>query len=132
MVRSRAVWKSFPNRLLKRPFDHPPGSLPGQKGGEIISEGNPHPSEEGPSNGLLPSAHPICHAGSEKVLLINREAERILGVSREPDDQLGRYEQAAVRESPDGHALSPDELPIRRALVNGETVRAEEVRLRRS
>ena len=72
----------------------------------------------------------VIEAGSEKVLLINREAERILGVSREPGDHLERYEQTAVRESPDGHALLPDELPIRRALVNGETVRAEEIRFR--
>ncbi len=65
-------------------------------------------------------------ADNETILLINREAQRLLGV-HEPGDRLEQYERAARRETPDGRELSPDDLPIRRALIKGETVRAEEV-----
>lgn len=41
----------------------------------------------------------VIEADSEKVLLINREAERILGVSYQPDHRLERYERSATREA---------------------------------
>ncbi len=64
---------------------------------------------------------------SGRVLLANREVERIIGFPREPDDRLGRYEQAVVYRRPDGSVYTPEELPIERALYQSETVRAEEV-----
>jgi PAS domain S-box-containing protein len=64
---------------------------------------------------------------SGRVLLANLEVERIIGFPRELDDRLGRYEQAVVYRRPDGSAYTPEELPLQRALCQGETVRAEEV-----
>ena len=70
----------------------------------------------------------VVEAVTGRVLLVNREAERILGFAREAGDTLPRYEQAAVYRRPDGSPYAPEELPLQRALLNGETVRAEEVR----
>ena len=60
-----------------------------------------------------------------RLLLVNREAERIFGYSHvEPD--LGWYGRA-VRRRPDSSIYTREELPLERALRRGETVRAEEV-----
>ena len=64
---------------------------------------------------------------SGRVLVVNREAERILGLTSEPDDRLERYEQAAVYQRPDGSVYRPEELPLQRALREGEIVQAEEI-----
>ncbi len=61
------------------------------------------------------------------VLLANAEMERIVGLSYQPDDQLERYEQAAVYRRANGHPYAVEELPLQRALYRGEAVRAEEV-----
>jgi PAS domain S-box-containing protein len=68
----------------------------------------------------------VADAGG-RVLVVNREAERILGLTSEPDDRLERYEQAAVYQRPDGSVYRPEELPLQRALREGEIVQAEEI-----
>jgi PAS domain S-box-containing protein len=70
----------------------------------------------------------VAEAGSGQVLLVNPEAERILGFSHSPEYGLQRYEEAAVYRRADGSAYASEELPLRRALDHGESVRAEEVR----
>jgi PAS domain S-box-containing protein len=62
------------------------------------------------------------------VQLINREAQRLLGISHQPGYGLELYEQAAVYSRPDGRPYESHDLPLQRALYRGETVRAEEVR----
>lgn len=69
----------------------------------------------------------VVDAGGE-VTLVNQEAERILGLSHQPDDRLERYEQAATHRRPDGTIYDIHDLPLQRALYTGENVRAEEVR----
>lgn len=71
----------------------------------------------------------MAEAPSGRLLLVNREAERIMGFSTEPEDRLERYERALVYRRPDGREYLPEALPLQRALYHGETVRAEEVRL---
>jgi PAS domain S-box-containing protein len=66
---------------------------------------------------------------SGNVLVTNREAERILGISRDSEYDLDDYERAVVMRRPDGSPLPPEGSPLRRALNNGETVRAEEISL---
>ncbi len=72
----------------------------------------------------------VLEAGSERVLLVNREAERILGPAHPEDEVFSSYEEIATREGTDGQPITPEELPVRRALNRGETVRAQEVRFR--
>ena len=67
----------------------------------------------------------MIEAGSERVLMVNREAERILGLSYVSGDALGDHGQA-VPETPDGMEMGRNR-PIFRALTSGEIVRAEEV-----
>jgi PAS domain S-box-containing protein len=62
-----------------------------------------------------------------RLLLVNREAERILDTSFANGDSLESYERAAVRRRPDGSLYTREELPLERALRRGETVRAEEI-----
>ena len=60
-----------------------------------------------------------------RLVLVNREAERIFGYSHiEPDSE---WYDRAVRRRPDGSVYARAELPLERALRQGETVRAEEV-----
>ena len=70
----------------------------------------------------------VAEPGTGRVVLMNREAERILGFPHTPFNHLSKYEQAAVYRRPDGSAYQPNELPLQRALYYGEIVRAEEVR----
>ena len=65
-----------------------------------------------------------------KVLVVNREMERILGIAHSQLYSLADYQRALVIQRPDGTAIPPEKLPFRRALNKGETVRAEEVVLR--
>ncbi|MBM3941478.1 MAG: response regulator [SAR202 cluster bacterium] len=62
------------------------------------------------------------------VQLINREAQRLLGIAHQAGYSLTWYEQAASYLRPDGRVYEIDDLPLQRALYRGETVRAEEVR----
>jgi PAS domain S-box-containing protein len=66
------------------------------------------------------------------VLVVNREAERVLGFLRSEDYRLEDYERAITIQRSDGTVIPHEESPFRRALSNGESVRAEEVWLRRS
>ena len=74
---------------------------------------------------LSPIGVLMIEAGSERVLMVNREAERILGVSYGPEDTLSDHDQALL-ETPDGSEIGEDS-PILRALTRGETVRVAEV-----
>ncbi len=62
-----------------------------------------------------------------RLVLVNREAERITDFTYREGDPLEALEQGGVRRRPDGSEYASEELPIRRALYRGETVRAEEV-----
>ncbi len=77
---------------------------------------------------LLPVGVVMIEAGSERVLVVNREAERITGISYETGYAPGDHDQA-VLEAPDGSEIGEDS-PVMRALNFGETVRAEEVAYR--
>ncbi|MFQ5933724.1 MAG: PAS domain S-box protein, partial [Dehalococcoidia bacterium] len=70
----------------------------------------------------------VAQAGTNQVLLVNREARRILGFSEKHEEQLEWYEKEIVYRRADGSAYQPEELPLQRALSQGETVRAEEIR----
>jgi PAS domain S-box-containing protein len=65
-----------------------------------------------------------------KVLVVNREAERIMGIPFSEAYALADYQRAVVVQRPDGTVIPPEKLAFRRALNKGETVRAEEVVLR--
>lgn len=69
----------------------------------------------------------VAEAEGERVVTVNREAERILGFPHRPGYGMQQYEGAFVRRRLDGSVYGPDELPIRRALHRGETVRSEEM-----
>ena len=79
---------------------------------------------------LSPVAVLMIEAGSERVLVANREAERILGFSFGPGSALrdaGASDQDGAG-GPVAVSQAIDEAhPIFRALVDGEVVRAEEV-----
>ena len=64
-----------------------------------------------------------------RLLLVNREAERIAGSRITVGESLERYAAAPPRYRPDGSQYGPGELPVERALHRGETVRAEEMRI---
>jgi PAS domain S-box-containing protein len=65
-----------------------------------------------------------------KVLVVNREAERIMGIPLSEAYALADYQRAIITQRPDGTVIPPENSPFRRALDKGETVRAEEVVLR--
>ncbi len=69
----------------------------------------------------------VADAGG-RLVLVNREAERITDSSYKPGDPLEMLDQGAARRRPDGTDFPSEELPIKRALFRGETVRAEEMR----
>ncbi|MFQ6026714.1 MAG: ATP-binding protein [Dehalococcoidia bacterium] len=70
----------------------------------------------------------VCDAATGQVLLVNQEAQRILGLAYSSQDHLQRYETAATYLRPDGSSYETQDLPLQRALQRGETVRAEEVK----
>jgi PAS domain S-box-containing protein len=69
----------------------------------------------------------VVEKDTQRVLGLNREANRILQLPLEQDDRLDKYEQAAVYRRPDGSVYESAELPIERALNTGEVVLAEEI-----
>ncbi len=62
-----------------------------------------------------------------EVLIANEEIQRILGLVHEPELSLDSYERAATYRRPDGAIYEVQDLPLQRALSQGESVRAEEV-----
>lgn len=64
---------------------------------------------------------------SGRLLLVNREAERITGSAYKQGDTLEALDRGAIRRRLDGAEYAPEELPIRRALHQGEHVRAEQI-----
>lgn len=69
----------------------------------------------------------VVDAASRRVILANRETGRMLGVARGPDDHLDKYRRGVVYRRADGSTYPIAELPLERALREGENVRAEEV-----
>ena len=64
---------------------------------------------------------------SGRLVLVNRETERITDSAYKQGDTLETLDQGAVRRRTDGSDYAPQELPIRRALNQGEHVRAEQI-----
>lgn len=64
---------------------------------------------------------------SGRLVLVNRETERITDSAYKQGDTLETLDQGAVRRRTDGTDYAPQELPIRRALHQGEHVRAEQI-----
>ena len=69
----------------------------------------------------------VVDAKTKTFASVNREAERILGVSPEPGSTLVRYHEVAIYWKTDGEKYESHERPLARALDRGEVVRAEEV-----
>ena len=70
----------------------------------------------------------VVEAGSERILLVNREAQRIVGFQHQVGEHLDLNREGLTRLRPDGQIYLAEDLPISRALRLGESVRAEEVR----
>ena len=73
----------------------------------------------------------VVDAETRTFASVNREAERILGMSPEPGSTLVRYHELAIYSRMDGKQYEGDERPLARALSRGEVVRAEEILLNR-
>ncbi len=69
----------------------------------------------------------VVDAKTRTFASVNREAERILGVSPEPGSTLVRYHEVAIYRRSDGEKYEGHERPLARALDRGEVVRAEEI-----
>ncbi|HTE87292.1 MAG TPA: PAS domain-containing protein [Dehalococcoidia bacterium] len=69
----------------------------------------------------------VAEAEGDRVVTVNREAERILGIPHRPGWGMPQYQALFVRRHPDGRPFAEDEYPMFRALHQGETVRLEEV-----
>ncbi|GEM_PF-3441560 len=69
----------------------------------------------------------VVEASTRKVLMANREVQRVLGFPHSPEHDWQWYEHAYERRRPNGQLYAPEELPLTRALEHGETVRAEEM-----
>ena len=69
----------------------------------------------------------LVDADRHTFALVNKEAERILGMSPEPGSTLVQYQDVTINRRTDGTKYERHERPIRRALDHGEVVRAEEV-----
>ncbi|MBV9774875.1 MAG: PAS domain S-box protein, partial [Gemmatimonadetes bacterium] len=78
----------------------------------------------------MPAGVSISQAPNGKLLLHNREAERILGHSLLPADDYTRYAQFGALHD-DGTPYRVEEYPTVRALLAGETVHQEEMHYRR-
>jgi len=66
-------------------------------------------------------------AADGRVLLVNHEAERLIGFGVTTEDKLAGFLNAFVYRRPDGSEYGPDELPLERALRRGERAVAENV-----
>jgi PAS domain S-box-containing protein len=71
----------------------------------------------------------VVNAPTRQVALVNPEMQRIGGFSYQPGKTLDECDQGLIYRKPDGQPYEPEDLPLRRALGHGETVRAEEVRI---
>ena len=69
----------------------------------------------------------VVDAATRTFASVNREAERILGMSPEPGSTLVRYHEVAIYRRTDGQQYESRERPLARALDRGEVVRAEEI-----
>ena len=69
----------------------------------------------------------VVDARTRTFASVNREAERILGVSPEPGSTLVRYHEVAIYRRTDGEKYEGHERPLARALDRGDVVRAEEI-----
>ena len=69
----------------------------------------------------------VVDAKTRTFASVNKEAERILGVSPEPGSTLVRYHEVAIYRKTDGEKYEGHERPLARALDRGEVVRAEEI-----
>ena len=73
----------------------------------------------------------VVDAATRTFASVNKEAERILGMSPEPGSTLVRYHEVAIYRRTDGKKYESHERPLARALDRGEVVRAEEIMLNR-
>ena len=71
----------------------------------------------------------VVDADTRTLASVNKEGERILGMSPEPGTTLVRYHEVAIYRRTDGEKYEPDERPLARALNHGEITRAEEILL---
>ena len=69
----------------------------------------------------------VVDAATMTFASVNREAERILGMSPEPGSTLVRYHEVAIYRRTDGEKYESHDRPLARALDRGEVVRAEEI-----
>ena len=69
----------------------------------------------------------VVDAKTRTFASVNKEAERILGVSPEPGSTLVRYHEVAIYRRANGEKYESQERPLARALDRGEVVRAEEI-----
>ena len=69
----------------------------------------------------------VVDARTQRLMLVNREAQRLSGDSYQIGKPLSECGQDISYRSPDGREWKIADLPLRRALNYGETVRAEEV-----
>ena len=69
----------------------------------------------------------VVDAATRTLAWVNREAERILGMSPEPGTSLVRYHEVAIYRRTNGEKYESRERPLARALDRGEVVRAEEI-----
>ena len=69
----------------------------------------------------------VVDAKTRTFASVNKEAERILGVSPKPGSTLVRYHEVAIYRRTDGEKYESHERPLARALDRGEVVRAEEI-----
>ncbi len=69
----------------------------------------------------------VVDAETRKVVSVNQEAQRIMGLAPEPGSDLERYQRVAIYRRADGSEYKIDDRPMSRALDRGETVRAEEI-----
>ena len=69
----------------------------------------------------------VIDAATRTFASVNKEAERILGMSPEPGSTLVRYHEEAIYRRMDGKKYEGHERPLVRALDRGEVVRAEEI-----
>ena len=69
----------------------------------------------------------VIDAATRTFASVNKEAERILGMSPEPGSTLVRYHEVAIYRRMDGKKYEGHERPLARVLDHGEVVRAEEI-----
>ncbi|MEX2431079.1 MAG: ATP-binding protein [Dehalococcoidia bacterium] len=71
----------------------------------------------------------LIEAETGNVLVSNHEAERVLGLTFDPNEPVRRFYHAAAYTRPDGTAYELEDIPIYRALHHGERVQGAEVQI---